>query len=87
MPHFSTLAAPLTDLLKGGGKENKVVQLSPQALTAFEAVKKALCDQTRLHPHLPNLPFTVHTDASSTGLGAMLVQDNPQGERPISYLS
>lgn len=84
---FTTLATPLTDLLKGGGKGTKPVHLSTLALEAFQRLKKALCDQTQLHTFLPNLAFTMHTDASNTGLGVVLSQESPQGERPIYYLS
>lgn len=87
VPQFSMLAAPLTDLLKGGGKETKAVHLIALGLTAFKGLKRVLCDQTHLHMPLSTLPFMVHTDASSTGVGAMLSQETNQGERQIYHLS
>lgn len=87
IPNFVTRAAPLTDLLKGGGKGNKAITLPPTAITAFNNLKGNLCNQTRLHTPLDNAPFIVYTDASSTGLGAVLAQATAEGEKPILYLS
>lgn len=47
---------------------------------------QALCEQIKLHTPLPDLPFTLHTDVSSSGLEAELAQDTAQEERPIYYL-
>lgn len=86
IPDFAILSIPLTDLLKGG-KGAKPIHLRAMALTAFHDLKRALCEQTKLHTPLPDLPYILHMDASSTGLGAVLAQDTPQGERTIYYLT
>ena len=38
---------------------------------------------------LPNnrFPFTVQTDASDEGIGAVVLQTYPEGDRPVAYLS
>lgn len=76
----ATLATPLTDLLKGGGKEKKPVQLGPATLEAFQALKRALCRHPVLHTPLPRQPFIRYTNASNVGLVAVLSQQTPQGE-------
>lgn len=81
IPYFAARVTPLTDLLAGGGKASQTISLSPTAIKAFLDIKNTLCQQTALHTPLENVPFIVHTDASSTGLEAVLFQLTPQGER------
>lgn len=57
------------------------------ALAAFSRLKKAMCTYPVLHSPLPNKPFTLYMDASDVGIGAVLVQQTPLGERPIFLLS
>ena len=75
---YGMLTKPLTDLLKKDG-----FKWGQQATEAFQLLKKKLCEAPVLA--MPNfeIPFVVETDACSTGMGAVLMQ---QG-RPISYLS
>lgn len=40
-----------------------------------------------LHTPIPDGPFVVYMDALNVGLGAILTQHTPQGERPIYFLS
>lgn len=56
---------------------------TPQAQAAFEQLKQAL--STTLVLALPDfqLPFTIKTDVSSTGMGAVLSQKG----HPIAYFS
>ena len=35
----------------------------------------------------PKLPYTISTDASGTGAGGALLQDQGEGLRPIAFLS
>ncbi|CAM4627222.1 unnamed protein product [Lepidochelys olivacea] len=86
VPHFSAIATPVTELCKKG-KPDKVVW-TEQCQEAFRALKEALVSgPVRANPDFDK-PFVVFTDASDTGLGAVLMQEDEKGERhPIVYLS
>lgn len=51
-----------------------------QAKEAFKNLKEALCKYPVVHASLPDKPFIVYIDASSVGLGAVLLQETPVGE-------
>ncbi|KAE8727404.1 hypothetical protein F3Y22_tig00005459pilonHSYRG00018 [Hibiscus syriacus] len=69
--NYGTISKPLTQMLK---KDN--FHWSTEALTAFENLKYAMCDDF-------GKSFYLETDASSGGIGVVLSQDG----RPIAYLS
>ncbi len=84
VPNFSQIAEPLNALKK----KNKSFQWTPQCQQAFDHLKACLSSPPILgHPQL-QLPFTVYTDASDTGVGAVLTQRKEQGsEQVIAYAS
>ncbi|CAM4486941.1 unnamed protein product [Lepidochelys olivacea] len=87
LPRFSAIATPITELCKKG-KPDKVVW-TEQCQEAFQALKEALVSGPVL-ANFPDFqkPFAVFTDASDTGLGVVLTQEDEKGERhPIVYLS
>jgi hypothetical protein len=77
--HYGIISRPLTDLLKKNGQ----FLWTPQLQMSFDTLKQALISAPVLA--LPNFkqPFTIETDASDKGIGAVLMQ---QGH-PIAYLS
>jgi transposase InsO family protein len=79
IPHLSQHTAPLRDLLKKGTtyRWNK----SHQA--AFEKVIKLICREVTLSYFDPQQATVLQVDASSKGLGAVLIQN----ERPIAFAS
>ena len=85
VPNFSAIASPLTDTTKKF-KPNKIIWEEPQK-RAFEYLKKMLTSAPVLR--LPNFdqPFILATDASDTGLGAVLMQEEGSEKFPVIYLS
>ena len=87
---FAKIAAPLYDLTSGDNKDKKLehVDLSPEALKAFDHLK-ATCLQAPILAFLDfNRPFLLETDASGKGLGAVLSQKQVDGRyHPITYAS
>ncbi|KAK7898562.1 hypothetical protein WMY93_019415 [Mugilogobius chulae] len=55
--------------------------------TAFEQIIETLTSAPVLGFANPNLPYVVHTDASTTGLGAALYQEQDGHSRVIAYAS
>ncbi len=86
IPNCAATLAPLTDLLKSTAK---TLQLSPSAIEAFEAAKKALADATMLH-HLStddHSQLILTTDASNIAVGAVLHQQVHDQLQPLAFFS
>ena len=82
--NFSGIARPLTKLLK---KDTDFVW-GPQQEQAFNALKAALTETPVLVFPDYSKPFTLYTDASLQGLGAVLMQPDERGKmRVIGYAS
>ena len=84
LPGLANINEPLRQLLK---KDNAWHWGSAQS-KAFEAIKgKLLSTETLMH-YSPVRPTYIAADASNTGLGAVLLQENESGGRkPIAYAS
>ncbi len=85
IPNFSSLASPLTDLTRKGQPEK--VPWGPEEEEAFQRVKTALTSEPILRAPDFSCPFLVQTDASDTGLGAVLSQVQDGEEHPVVYIS
>ena len=87
---FAKTAAPLYDLTSGDNKDKKSehVDLSPEALEAFDCLKAACLQAPILVFPDFNRPFLLETDASGKGLGAVLSQKQADEQYyPIAYAS
>jgi hypothetical protein len=79
IPDFSRIAKPMTKLLKKGAK----FDWGQKCEDAFHSLKQHLTTTPVLAQPDNNKPFDVYCDASGTGLGCVLMQDN----RVIAYAS
>ena len=87
---FAKLAVPLYDLTSGDNKDKKLehVNLSPEALEAFDCLKAACLQAPILAFPDFDKPFLLQMDASGEGLGAVLSQKQADGQyHPIAYAS
>uniref|UniRef100_A0A9J8BTX3 ribonuclease H n=1 Tax=Cyprinus carpio carpio TaxID=630221 RepID=A0A9J8BTX3_CYPCA len=84
--NYSAITSPLTSLLRN---KPKSLSWTPAATEAFNSLKKAFTTAPLLvHPD-PNRPFIVEVDASTTGVGAVLSQQqgNPSRLHPCAFFS
>ncbi|KAL6417111.1 hypothetical protein ACFW04_014674 [Cataglyphis niger] len=81
--NFSTIAAPLTSLTK----KNAKWKWGAEETTAFRELKKTLVSAPVLACPDFARRFVLQTDASASGLGAVLTQNFEEGERVIAYAS
>ena len=95
---FASIARPLNNLLIGHPtkrttqRNNKAIKPVPfqwgsDQQTAFEELKRQLTNPPILGYADYTLPFILHTDASSKGLGAVLYQRQDGHEKVIAYAS
>ncbi len=85
IPNFATIAAPLTDLTKGG-MPKKVVWDKPQE-HAFKTLRDLLTSSPILRLADLSRHFILRTDASDVGVGAVLLQEYEDGIFPVAYAS
>lgn len=83
VPEFASIVAPLSALTK---KNRKFVWTS-ECEESFRKIKERLVEAPILSCPDYSLPFSVQTDASAYGIGAVLTQPHPTGDRVICYLS
>jgi hypothetical protein len=87
IPHFSTLALPLTNLV-GSKKKAKQFVWTQDCQQAFDTLKQATLNTELLANIDYTLPIFIRCDSSQYGAGAVLFQFDELGrERPISYAS
>ena len=92
IPNFSQIAEPLrkfvptTRTQQKKGQKTKII-LSQEETEAVEKLKQFLT--TDLVLRLPNnrFSFKIKTDALAEGIGAVLLQVYPEGNRPVPYIS
>ena len=76
VPHFATIAEPLTELTKG-----KNLKWNERSGEAFQKLKELLLAPPILKVAEPNKWYVLQTDASEQGLGAVLSQIGESSEK------
>ena len=83
IPHYSATIAPIMDLLS----PKKTYEWNVEAQDALKAIKEVFRHRELLS-RPDSLPFILQADASARGMGAVLMQQEPDGRhRIISYAS
>ena len=82
---FSRIALPLTALTRT--VTGAPFSWGPEQQRAFDELKGGLQKAPVLILPNPQLPYTLHTDASGFAIGAVLQQDQGNGLQPIAFLS
>ena len=85
VPNFAEKALPLTEKTKGRHPDR--VKWDEKCQESFDSLKKALCAKPVLLLPDQSKPFTLRTDASNVGLGAIILQDQGDGLQPVAYAS
>ena len=97
--NYARIARPLNDLLVGqctnntkkkkpGPKLKKIpFSWTEKEQTAFDTLKEKLMSPPILAYADYTLPFKLHTDASTTGLGAVLYQKHQGEDKVVAYAS
>lgn len=85
IPNYAAIAVPLTDLTRKGLPNN--IHWGESQEKAYNTLKNALVQKPILR--LPDLQkaFTLRTDASDYGIGAVLLQEEDGHLFPVSYAS
>ena len=90
---FSRIAKPLSNLTRGLESSSKriakktPVEWGEQEQNAFQKLKDCLVSAPILGYADYSLPFILHTDSSTEGLGAVLYQEQDGVKRVIAYAS
>lgn len=81
---FATISKPLSDILR----DNVKFKFGPEQREAFNKLKQALSRNPVLHIFKQGQELELHTDASSQGFGAVLLQKDEENTlHPIHYMS
>ncbi|GFX93314.1 retrovirus-related Pol polyprotein from transposon 17.6 [Trichonephila clavipes] len=84
IPNYAQIARPLSDLLR----DNVKFKFGPTEIASFQELKNILSENPVLHVFQQGYPLELHTDASSLGFGAVLLQKSDDGLfHPIHYFS
>nr|VZI36286.1 unnamed protein product [Spirometra erinaceieuropaei] len=84
LPNCADLMLPLTNMRSG---PKGPLELTGEALTAFERIKNALADATLLTHSAPQAQLSLVVDASTVAVGAVLQQQLAGSTQPLAFFS
>nr|VZI46136.1 unnamed protein product [Spirometra erinaceieuropaei] len=84
LPNCADLMLPLTNMLSG---PKGPLELTGEALTAFERIKNSLADATLLTHPAPEAQLSLMVDASTVAVGAVLQQHLAGSTQPLAFFS
>ena len=82
IPNLSTITEPLRQLIKASNERNFKFHFDQCLKEAFKELKKVMSSAPVLRYYSLKEPVTISCDASQSGLGAVLLQNN----QPVAYL-
>ncbi|BHF64597.1 hypothetical protein SprV_0200760300 [Sparganum proliferum] len=84
LPNCADLMLPLTNMLSG---PKGLLELTGEALTAFERIKNSPADDTLLTHPAPEAQLSLMVDASTVAVGAVLQQHLAGSTQPLAFFS
>nr|VZI00474.1 unnamed protein product [Spirometra erinaceieuropaei] len=84
LPNCADLMLPLTNMLSG---PKGPLELTGEALTAFERIKNSLADATLLTHPAPEAQLSLMADASTVAVGAVLQRHLAGSTQPLAFFS
>ncbi|BHF69950.1 hypothetical protein SprV_0301299700 [Sparganum proliferum] len=84
LPNCADLMLPLTNMLSG---PKSPLELTGEALTAFERIKNSLAEATLLTHPAPETQLSLMVDASTVAVGAVLQQHLAGSTQPLAFFS
>ncbi|BHF81061.1 hypothetical protein SprV_0702419000 [Sparganum proliferum] len=84
LSNCADLMLPLTNMLSG---PKGPLELTGEALTAFERIKNSLADATLLTHSAPEAQLSLMVDASTVAVGAVLQQHLAGSTQPLAFFS
>ena len=85
IPNFAAIAAPLSDLTRKGQPSR--VEWGQAQEKAYQTIKSHLTNEPILRLPDPKKTYYLQTDASNTGIGAVLMQKHDEKLFPVCYAS
>ena len=87
IPGFASLTAPLSDLTRDSGRSSRSIVWTSECADALRQIQRILSSKPVLLLPRLDVPFVLRTDASSVGLGAVLLQDKEGVSHPVAFAS